>query len=485
MAKSLHDLPALRPLGKLEQYSASRHILNFYNNVGVSATYENLLQDISQDSLRSHIYSACHEAIRTHPALSAVPIAPPNKSSELYFARLDKIELDNCVLFQERKAPRPQYGQDEEDVIMDPELDDLIATQHNVSWRLQIEAGDLSPVWRLVVLFNPTTSTDSSFTACFIFHHSIGDGTSGVAFHRTLLRGLRSSIELPVKDIKSVVETPKDARLHPCVEDSLSLSLSLGYIAGPLIDNTLPWIFSTKSALWAGGNIVDEPKSQFRSMTFSAAASKKLVAACKKNRTTVSALLQAALADVLFKLLPEQFQSLKSSCPVSLRPLLREKGIDNGTFGVYIGAADVEFQRSELAVPPEGLSPAFALIRVSQRVREELVRFVAKGAKNLSIGLLKYVSDLNSFFTSKLGTARDTSFEVSNLGVVKEDPEHMSAMVFSQSANVTGAAFCVSSVTSGDGRLVLGFSWQEGVVEEVLVNDVIRELPKIFAHFCD
>lgn len=46
-------------------------------------------------------------------------------------------------------------------------------------------------------------------------------------------------------------------------------------------------------------------------------------------------------------------------------------------------------------------------------------------------------------------------------------------MVFSQSAGVIGCAVKVSVIMGGDGCLVLTFSWQEGVVEDGLVGEVM------------
>lgn len=57
-------------------------------------------------------------------------------------------------------------------------------------------------------------------------------------------------------------------------------------------------------------------------------------------------------------------------------------------------------------------------------------------------------------------------------------------MVFSRCAFVSGSAISTSVVTGGDGCLVLGFSWQEGIVEEELVDEVmagVREEIERFA----
>lgn len=101
--------------------------------------------------------------------------------------------------------------------------------------------------------------------------------------------------------------------------------------------------------------------------------------------------------------------------------------------------------------------------------------------------MLRYVNNYQQeLFLSKVGKRRESSYEVSNLGVFKnwkneELEKHgkgpgveIGRMVFTQSANVTGSAFEVSAITGGDGCLVLGISWQKGVVEDILIEKVME-----------
>jgi hypothetical protein len=45
-------------------------------------------------------------------------------------------------------------------------------------------------------------------------------------------------------------------------------------------------------------------------------------------------------------------------------------------------------------------------------------------------------------------------------------------MLFSQSASACSAAIKVSAVTGPDGRLDLGFTWQEGVIDSDMVERI-------------
>jgi hypothetical protein len=153
--------------GKLEQFSSARHHLGFYNNVGVSASYSTV-QDLN--NIKENVLSAVAIVIRRHPILSAIPV--DEDSTTPYFARLPTINLDNTVTFIARKKPFPKSDRDQE-------LDNLLEVQHNTSFKANY--GCL-PFWRLIVLTNSESERD--FIACFIYHHSLGDGISGVIFQK-------------------------------------------------------------------------------------------------------------------------------------------------------------------------------------------------------------------------------------------------------------------------------------------------------------
>lgn len=136
----------------------------------------------------------------------------------------------------------------------------------------------------------------------------------------------------------------------------------------------------------------------------------------------------------------------------------------------------------------------------AQRSRRTIERILNSGGKNSRMYLLKYVRNFQKeFFLPKIGKNRASSFEVSNLGVFRlyqpqengrsdgtereVEVPRISRVIFTQSANVTGAALETSAVTGPDGCLVLGFSWQKGVIEEELVAAVIDTVAKELATF--
>lgn len=109
---------------------------------------------------------------------------------------------------------------------------------------------------------------------------------------------------------------------------------------------------------------------------------------------------------------------------------------------------------------------------------------LSREGKDTSVGLLKYV-DIWSFLQSKIGKDRDGSFKTSNLGVAKSVHEGSSwpqirRMMFTSPFDGLGAPWVVSSITGGDGCLVLGIIWQKGLAEsemfEGVVDGIAREL---------
>jgi hypothetical protein len=86
--------------------------------------------------------------------------------------------------------------------------------------------------------------------------------------------------------------------------------------------------------------------------------------------------------------------------------------------------------------------------------------------------------DMRGMFLVMVGRERDSSFEISNLGVVRggerEGRWKMGRWRFSRSAFIAGGAFSIGVITAIDGCLCLGFSWQEGVVDRGLIRDVVE-----------
>lgn len=436
----------------MEQYSTARHQIGFYLNVIVAATYE--LPESFALPLKDYVYRACAALVAEHPVLSAIPTA--DDTQEPYFVRLPQIDLDQVVSFHRRQTA-PSDTQDEP--APDHDLQVLIEEQHNVGFTAP------NAYWRLCILSNG--DSEKRFTAIYVFHHAIGDGGSGKAFHQGFLRALNTTAE---RETTALIESPK-MPLLPNIEALHPMPLSFFFLAKKLFEAK---IYSRRDpGLWTAGQIQPPTKTCIRLLPFSKAVVTSLRGLCRLENTTITALLQTAIARSLFLHIPAQYSSIAFTGALSCRRWLPDE-ITDDVMGVYVQDFEETYSRSVISA---GNFPWDEARRSRQTIEAALKR---KG-KDAGPNLLKYVSDYQQeLCRSKLGQDRDKTFEVSNIGVVHSefDPEKaaIKGMVFSQCASVIGNAIEFSVITGGDGRCVISVSWQEGVVEKILAEAVIASL---------
>ncbi|CZR52955.1 uncharacterized protein PAC_02833 [Phialocephala subalpina] len=435
-------LEKLRPLGALEQFSSARHHLGFYYNVGISASYSRTTND--SVPLKDVVFKAVSAIIQKHPVLSAIPVN--EDSANPYFVRLPFIDLEEAVTFLTRQSPTIS-GEG------DIELDRILEGQHNKGFK-----GDFGklPFWRLIIVTEP--EEENHFIACFIFHHSLGDGTSGLVFHKDLLSALQNRASATLAS--SIVYSPR-TDLLPNLELLHRLS----------IPAAKPKHIPTN--LWSGEKVTMPTSSHFCSLFLSQSTTQNLVHACKANSTTVTATIPVIVATALMSNLSTNFQAVECTVPVSLRRWMPAPVTEN-SFGVWIDAFSQYYQRENTS--------EFSW-NEARRSKETTDEYLKTGGESINVAKFKNIKDMKGFFLSRVGNGRGTSFDVSNLGgmKVKESDERqwkMGRVLFSRSAFVSGSAIAVGVVSGADGCLSLGFSWQEGIVHDALIGKAIRGVQK-------
>ncbi|KAF1810617.1 hypothetical protein P152DRAFT_439569 [Eremomyces bilateralis CBS 781.70] len=442
----------LRKLGKLERFSSVRHALGYYNNVGVTATY---VLKTRPTSLEASIYAAFKGAIDAHPALSAITV---DELTDAYFVQAPSIDLSKVIRFVERRrAPESCASEDQE-------LDEILQSEHNTRF-LPSEGEEHPPaLWRAVVSSHPSSPTH--VTISFIYHHSIGDGLSGLVIQRSLASSLTDPATLAISTPQPLAPSPPTHALSPPMESLLPLPLSLPFLLRALWSD---WFPSRPKGIWTGMPATTPLAVRFRSFSFTPHETKSFAAACKTQQTSLTAGFQVVIAAALFEALPGEWETLGCTVPVSLRRFVRgeEKARAEETMGVVVASVNTAYTRS--GTKSEDRAAFWAEAR---RSRDEVTKLVKKDGRDTNSGLLRYVSDVHEFFAGKVGKERGDSFEVSSLGVVRG--EGMGRAVFSQSATVTGPAVEVGIMTGGDGCLSVGVTWQEGVVDEEVVRKVVE-----------
>jgi hypothetical protein len=447
--------------GKLEQLSAACHHLGFYQNVGLSAHYH--LSNISSPSvsdLRQAIFTAVATVIRKQGVLFAIPV--DEGSPNAYFSRLNSIDLTRSVTFVTRLQSRIHENED-------PELDALLQEQHNTNFKS--EYGTL-PFWRLFII--PDFGSRNAFTASFIFHHAIGDGVAGLIFHKEFQNALNAAplADLPFDASSTVIPATDDITLLPPLEDLHPLPINE--------KPTQPVWAGLKE--WTGGSIRAPCVTRYRTLYMSPSSSQTLIQVCKKHGLSLTAIFPSIVATELFNVLPHDVEALTCIIPVNLRPWLKEPGNDD-SIGTFIDAFKIQLRRSEHMADKENttLVPSAANGNAKEIVKYLTGNPSPTGEPYTAVAIFKTIPDVAAVFNSTLGNPRDAAVEVSNLGaftgsaIVGQDAHwKLGRVTFSRSSVVSGSAVTMSVVTGGDGALSVGFSWQEDVVDDGVIDKLIR-----------
>lgn len=464
-------LETLRPCGRLETYSTARHHLGFYNNVGLTATYT--ISPGSGTSIEKLVFAALRHVIAEQPYLSAVPVNEDKSYPEVYFARPPEIDLRSCVEFRTRATSVPQ---DEES---DDELERLIEEQHGRNFR---GSSGSTPYWRLII--TGSSKTAEIFTASWFFHHALSDGASAILFHRCFLEGLNTVSSQ--KDVDPIVETPS-TKLLPPLEELHSMTISWSFFLRAVAGSVLPSYFAQRPPnLWTGcpvNTIIQTPVPPHnRTVVLSSTTTTVFARKCHDKGTSVTAALSTLLSDIIFSLTKPQ-NEIKVDIPISLRPFLSipENQITNA-----ITNASLKFNCTG--------DHAFSW-ETARLAKEQLADEVSKKGADNPIALLKYVSNMHEYFLDKMGKPRDSSIEISNLGVYRPRPSSategpvethqtkwkIGRMTFSQSPNMTGAQICVSVVTGGDGCMVINFGWPEEALKYEVDSggNMLHDIPRL------
>ncbi len=430
--------------GLFEQFSTMRGHLGIYLSVGLTASYTR----VAAEPLKAAIFRALACVISQYPSLSAVPVDV--HTSHPYFVRITRIYLERTVTFVD--ADETVSGD------LDPTVDKILEAQHNLPFVLEKEP---LPFWRLVVV-SPTTDT-TRFVVAFIFHHCLGDGQSGVAFHRCLAKAL---CQRPETEPKSIIESPKIPML-PTLDNLHKGSSSDAHVTST---GNASKPSPSSGNIWAGGTPSLPVETRFQSIYFSNEMGNSLVTQCRANGTSVTATMQTLIAVSLFSILPETFTAMNSDCPISLRRWLDEP-ITDDSIGCFVGA----FSQTHIR---QGFSWDEA-----RRCRRKIDEIMAGKGQGMPFSDPKgMAANLKSWLESKIEKPRMCAFEVSNLGHLKEnnglDLYKLDSFLFSQSAGATGPAITASLATGPDGRLTIGFSWQQGIVSEEVISHLLQDLPK-------
>ncbi|KIV83537.1 hypothetical protein PV11_05557 [Exophiala sideris] len=438
MATERADLPLLRPMGVIERYMVARSQLGIYQKVAVTARYQ--CKDTS--TLKSRLYAALAIVVSKHSVLSATAVDVDSKTPS--FARLPYIDLDQVVTFNEIDTLDDVDGQFSI-------IDRFLEEEHTRQWDLR----PALPLWRIHVFQRPGDS--SRFILSYFFHHALGDTKSALVFQEAVEAALNAGSDT---QSTSRIPTPTDLPLLPPLDDIPKASPPAGQsgASGEL------------SGLWTGGVQSLPVDIRLRSLWLSAEQSTRLAQQCKKNGVSVTAALQTMLAAAVFQQIPENYTTVKTSIPVSLRGWLPSP-ITAESIGVFVDTFPETYHRGPFSWEE------------AKRSKATIDEVVQNQCGHGLIQKLSRVQDVKAEVDEAMGHPRSASFEMSNvgkLGPLQSGKDYqIESLLFSQSAGAMSAALKVSIVSGRDGRLTLAFSWQEGVVEDGFGEKVVQEFGRI------
>ncbi|KAJ7498071.1 alcohol acetyltransferase [Mycena galericulata] len=419
----------LRPAGHFEHFHISRHFLGLDSGVLCSARYTNADGATLTKEL---LFFALKKVIQIHPSL-AVRLEAEGSSRPL-LVKLNSIELSLVVKFTDNND-------------LEAAMQRQLSTPFDTRAQL--------PLWRVEVL--------KDGTVVFIFHHAIGDGLSGVAFHQSLLAALQKPI---AGDVSPLALVPRSHTPLRPIEDVTSLWPSLRKFFSELFTLFAPTSWTPGYWAWTANPVprTTDLSTHVKLITFTAPEMTAFAKVCRAHGATITSALYVLATATASRLVPPgkpQYKTLSAAVAISLRDVARAPA-----------AAMCDYASVHRTFPP--VNPAFSW-PTAAACAAELQR--QKITAREEIGMLRFLfGNITGFLRGKLGAKRGGTFEVSNLGRVviapagEVGPWRIGRMVFAQCDVVIGAALKVSVIGDPTGEMTVAVTWGDAAIERALVE---------------
>ncbi|RSL41027.1 hypothetical protein CEP53_013016 [Fusarium sp. AF-6] len=474
-------------LGVLGQYYSAQHTLGQYRSACVVASYSILRPDNVGPSaptinrLQFALERCIQETIRQHPGLCYGVSDEMNAGIPL-FRQLDYINRrDVLEIIDARHVSVPtDMNQSTADVV----LNRVLGERHANLWL------NNRPAWKVVVIEHvhsprredPENSGLTRLDIAFFAHHAMADGLSGIAFHASLMEAFQNILELSYPPTWPMVFTPKDA--PPAVEERVNcLPCTCTICSSPSI---------CKGPVWAGNPISPAPLVDFKSMvriiSISAENLSGVLKRCKLSNITLTGLLHALICTSLcrrFKGIP----GIRAVTPFSVRKLKNASGreiLNHISFlTTYVPGTELgKIAGSTLGSAVEEQH----VIQLAQHFSNDIGTKVKQFPHGSMFTHLSGVKGFLSLCQSQVGTERLYTYELSNLGSASSIPIQsrnqlkLDKLVFTQCGMVTGPAMSFNCASVRGGSLTISITWEWGVVEESLIEQVAQDLKHQLNH---
>lgn len=418
---------------------------------------------------------ALKKCLEQHPFLSAVVLKP--ESDEVVYDFPDTIDLTYHFLVHERSEAASH-----EDIAIGKKIEYL----SNSTGLTFFDSIAERPGWRLDILPLDGRNGRQRAWIGFTYCHCIGDGRSGIIFQESFFAALIDTFRTSAED--------DDHTYKPKQTDLLELpklSVSVKYLLGPALGHYLPEFLSkwlglkastsgSDDGTWTGpltflnnSQAVPKAVTAVAVYTIDRALLVKVLQACRAHNAKLTSLLNVLIAQSLSRNLPRfadvvsDKDNFVAEIPTNLRRVanIPEKTIGNFSSVAYSRHA---IDRSltvecEAVVTSDMWSAASQNSKDLSKLTSELI--------DQPIGLLSWISDLDSWMKDQIGKPRDSSWQLSNLMTFEgraeqsiDDPMVIEKMFFCQPAAAAGSPLDFNTVSLAGGDLVICVGWQIGAI---------------------
>lgn len=464
--------------GLNERRCIIRHELGFYRGLATAALYTLPWPPSTKpEDLPQVIAPVLQQCVRQHPILGAVIDSPD--SEEAAFRRLPELQLAWHI-----HLLRPDQLAQGDDIGDTKEL-----TRKALEKVVNEPFPDVRevPPWRVfVVPLSPSGSAGRQRSRALLIYnysHSHGDGLSGLAFHHSFLQALRKPETGPHSAVIVTGENP----LPPAPE---RLPISWSYLLAVIAKELLPWLprllfwkAAQAGPVWTGRPVfIDDANDIQSGVKLILIDNDKLQLAlkgCKERKVKLTGLLHLVIVRSLTAALRDigiDPVSFATSTPIDLRKLFDLTARD---MGVNASAVSYQIQAQH---PSEPFSESE--MQSARELTAELAR-CSSTTQDQVVGLLTYATPLKGWLQGKMGKARDTTYEVSNVmsfdpgaepstvspqkldsqPAEEEEPHaQIESIYFSQPADVTGPALSFNVVSLKGSALSIAIAWQYGAL---------------------
>lgn len=475
-----------------EHFSTSRHALGFNRGIANSCQYVVAKEMLRGRSVRMVVEEAVARLILRLGGLR-VGITDED-TNEACFVQVPSMNLQDFVNWKTTTVKSSD------------EYDEQVL--HVIKCRLEQlwpDVANRSP-WQVLVVQNELTASDNIvLDIVFAVHHALSDGKSTTVFHSELLRELNSPSSPTPELVNHRLVFSTRPLLAPSQEDLVRPKISWSFFLKVLWSEFAPsWAKPTPSpAPWTGKPVTPEPhKLHLRAVTIAPSTVTRLIAACRAHGTTLTGILHILVLASFARRVPDGVaSSFSGETSISLLPWAKlPDGLDmdlsrvltdltTGTKRVW-EAATVEDIRSKFCEADANANAEEELIwPLAATWRDELKAKVATLPNDDVVGLMQYITDFRKRWLNKLGKARDATWDLSNVGTIRghcldgSGPWSIQRSLFTQPVLVAGAAVGINVAGIDGGPVNLVLSWQETVVEEVIVHGVAEDLQAWFDRF--